>query len=49
VDQDFLRASRNVHGLDILPVIGANVYDILQHDVLVITQAGIDGLKERLA
>ena len=49
VDQNFLRASRNVHGLDILPVIGANVYDILQHDVLVITQAGIDGLKERLA
>ena len=49
VDANFLRASRNVHGLDILPVIGANVYDILQHDVLVITQAGIDGLKERLA
>jgi large subunit ribosomal protein L4 len=49
VDQNFLRASRNVHGLDILPAIGANVYDILQHDVLVITQAGIDGLKERLA
>ncbi len=49
VDENFLRASRNVHGLDILPVIGANVYDILQHDVLVITQAGIDGLKERLA
>ncbi|HQT65461.1 MAG: 50S ribosomal protein L4 [Acidocella sp. 20-57-95] len=49
VDQKFLAASRNVHGLDILPVIGANVYDILQHDILVITQAGIDGLKERLA
>jgi len=49
VDQNFLRASRNVHGLDILPVIGANVYDIVKHDVLVITQAGIDGLKERLA
>jgi len=49
VDQNFLRASANVHGLDILPVIGANVYDIVKHDVLVITQAGIDGLKERLA
>ncbi len=49
VDQKFLIASRNVHGLDILPVIGANVYDILQHDILVITKAGIDGLKERLA
>jgi large subunit ribosomal protein L4 len=49
VEEKFLRASRNVHGLDILPVIGANVYDIVQHDVLVITKAGIDGLKERLA
>ena len=49
VDPKFLLASRNVHGLDILPVIGANVYDILQHDVLVITAAGVQGLKERLA
>jgi len=49
VDQKFLLASRNIHGLDILPVIGANVYDILQHDVLVITAAGVEGLKERLA
>ncbi|MDR3521554.1 MAG: 50S ribosomal protein L4 [Acidocella sp.] len=49
VDQKFLAASRAVHGLDILPVIGANVYDILQHDILVITKAGLDGLKERLA
>jgi large subunit ribosomal protein L4 len=49
VDANFLQASRNVSGLDILPVIGANVYDIVKHDVLVITRAGIDGLKERLA
>ncbi len=49
VNETFLRASRNVEGLDILPVVGANVYDIVRHDVLVITKAGIDGLKERLA
>jgi large subunit ribosomal protein L4 len=49
VDANFLRASRNIHGVDILPTIGANVYDILQHDVLAITTAGIAGLKERLA
>jgi large subunit ribosomal protein L4 len=49
VADNFLRASRNVHGLDVLPVIGANVYDIVRHDVLVITRAGLDGLKERLA
>jgi large subunit ribosomal protein L4 len=49
VNEVFLRSSRNVHGIDILPVVGANVYDIVRHDVLVITKAGIDGLKERLA
>lgn len=49
VAETFARASRNVHGLDVLPVVGANVYDIVQHDVLVITKAGIEGLKERLA
>jgi large subunit ribosomal protein L4 len=49
VEEKFLRASRNVRGIDILPVVGANVYDIVRHDILVITRAGIDGLKERLA
>ena len=49
VNEVFLRSSRNVQGIDILPVVGANVYDIVRHDVLVITKAGIDGLKERLA
>ena len=49
VDQGFLLASRNIHGVDILPAVGANVYDILRHDLLAVTQAAIDGLKERLA
>jgi large subunit ribosomal protein L4 len=48
VDAGFLRASRNIPGIDVLPTIGANVYDILRHDVLAITTAGIEGLKERL-
>lgn len=48
VDQNFLKASRNIHGVDVLPTIGANVYDILRHDVLAITTAGIAGLAERL-
>jgi large subunit ribosomal protein L4 len=48
VDQGFLRAARNIPGLDILPTIGANVYDILNHDVLAITTAGVEGLRERL-
>ena len=49
VDAGFLKASRNIIGLDVLPTIGANVYDILAHDVLAITTAGLEGLKERLA
>jgi large subunit ribosomal protein L4 len=49
VDQGFLRASRNLAGIDVLPTVGANVYDILSHDVLVITRAGVAGLAERLA
>ncbi len=49
VDEGFLRASRNLPGIDVLPCIGANVYDILNHDVLAITAAGVESLKERLA
>ena len=49
VDAGFLLASRNIIGIDVLPTIGANVCDILAHDVLAITTAGVEGLKERLA
>ena len=49
VDDNFARASRNIVGLDVLPTIGANVYDIVRHDMLVLTAAGVDGLKQRLA
>lgn len=48
VDEGFLKASRNIIGIDVLPTVGANVYDILAHDVLAITTAGIEGLKARL-
>ena len=49
VDEGFLRAARNIPKIDVLPSIGANVYDILNHDVLAITRTGVEGLKERLA
>lgn len=49
VDEMFLRASRNIIGVNVLPTVGANVYDIIRHDVLVLTTAGVQGLKERLA
>jgi large subunit ribosomal protein L4 len=49
VDENFAKASANLHRIDVLPTVGANVYDILQHDLLVLTTAAIDGLRERLA
>ncbi|GBR45242.1 MULTISPECIES: 50S ribosomal protein L4 [Neokomagataea] len=49
VDELFARAIANLPKIDVIPTLGANVYDILNHDVLVITRAGLEGLKERLA
>ena len=49
VDPVFLRASSNIVGVDILPTIGANVHDIIRHDFLVVTTAGVEGLVERLS
>ncbi|MDT7952439.1 MAG: 50S ribosomal protein L4 [Acetobacteraceae bacterium] len=49
VDEGFARAARNVIGVDVLPTVGANVYDIVRHDMLVVTSAGLEGLKQRLS
>ena len=48
VNTDFAKAARNIEGLDILPTIGANVYDILKRDTLVLTKAGVEALEARL-
>ena len=48
VNEAFAKAARNIEGLDILPTIGANVYDILKRDTLVITKAGVEALEARL-
>jgi large subunit ribosomal protein L4 len=48
VDANFALAARNLEGVDVLPTIGANVYDILKRDTLVITKAGIEALEARL-
>lgn len=49
VNENFAAAARNLEGVDILPSMGANVYDILKRDTLVITRAGIEALEARLA
>ena len=48
VDVNFALASRNIAGIDILPTIGANVYDILKKDKLVLTKDAVSCLEERL-
>ncbi|WP_116086944.1 50S ribosomal protein L4 [Tropicimonas sp. IMCC34011] len=48
VDGNFARAAANIAGLDVLPSVGANVYDILNRDTLVLTKAGVEALEARL-
>jgi large subunit ribosomal protein L4 len=49
IDRNFELAARNLTGLRVLPSIGANVYDILRGDTLVLTKAAVAQLEERLA
>ena len=48
IDQNFARAAANIEGIDVLPSMGANVYDILKRDMLVLTKAGVEALEARL-
>ncbi len=47
VNEGFARAARNLPKVDVLPVQGINVYDILRHDRLALTKAAIEALQER--
>jgi len=47
VDDGFKRAAGNLPGIDVLPAMGANVYDILNHDTLVLTKAAVEKLEAR--
>ena len=49
VNENFARAARNLEGVDVLPSMGANVYDILRRDTLVLTKAAVAAIEERLA
>ena len=48
VNENFARAAANIEGIDVLPSMGANVYDILKRDTLVLTKAGVEALEARL-
>ena len=49
LDQNFVRAAANIKNLDVLPQQGANVFDILRRDTLVLTRDAVKHLEERLA
>ena len=49
IDTNFRLAARNLVGLKVLPSMGANVYDILRGDTLVLTKSAVAELQERLA
>ena len=48
LDQNFARAARNLPGIDVLPQQGANVYDIVRRDTLVLTREAVQHLEARL-
>ncbi|MCL5775835.1 50S ribosomal protein L4 [Limibaculum sp. FT325] len=49
LDANFARAAQNLDAVHVLPGQGANVYDILRKDTLVVTKAGLAALEARLA
>ena len=48
LDENFARAARNLPHVDVLPQQGANVYDIMRRDTLVLTREAIEHLEARL-
>lgn len=48
LDANFATAARNLKGVDVLPQQGANVYDILNHNELVLTTEAVKELEARL-
>ena len=47
LDENLVRAARNINSLDVLPSVGINVYDILKKNTLVLTRAAVVALEER--
>jgi large subunit ribosomal protein L4 len=47
INDNFRKASSNIVGVNVLPAVGANVYDILKHETLVLTRAAVEKLEAR--
>jgi len=48
IDANFALAARNIQNIDVLPIQGINVYDILRRQTLVLTKSALDALEARL-
>lgn len=48
IDRNFIRAAQNIPNVVVVPQIGANVYDIINHDCLFLSQDAVDALEKRL-
>lgn len=48
-DEKFLRAYRNLKGVNVLPVEGLNVYDVLRHDYLVLVKGSLESIDKKLS
>lgn len=47
LDENFAKAARNIPNVDVLPVAGLNVYDVLRRDTLVVTKDALEGIQAR--
>ena len=47
VNVGFARASSNLESINLMPALGANVYDIMRHETLVLTRAAVEKLEAR--
>ena len=47
LDENFAKAAQNIPNVDVLPVMGLNVYDVLRRKTLVLTKDAVDGISQR--
>jgi len=49
LDENFARAARNIPNIDVLPLAGLNVYDVMRRKTLVLTREAVEGVNARFA
>jgi large subunit ribosomal protein L4 len=49
LDEKFAKAARNIPNIDVLPLAGLNVYDVMRRKTLVLTREAVEGVNARFA